>query len=140
VKSDRAQPERLPTLLGVVGDRCGANPKALQTYMGHSNIQTTFDIYGHLLPGSREEVRLLMDDYLEQEAKITGAQTPEKLAHLAHRPNQGEIGGSSTQKFATGQTTIPEPDKRKTPRSKGGARQYRYGDSNPGFWHEKPAS
>jgi integrase len=118
----------------------GANPKALQTFMGHSNIQTTFDIYGHLLPGSREEVRMLMDQYLEQEAKITGAQTPEKLAHLAHRPNQGEIGGSSTQKFATGQTTIPEPDKRKTPRSKGGARQYRYGDSNPGFWHEKPAS
>jgi hypothetical protein len=24
--------------------------------MGHSKIQTTFDVYGHLLPGSRDEV------------------------------------------------------------------------------------
>ncbi len=30
----------------------GANPKAVQEVMGHSKIQTTFDIYGHLLPGS----------------------------------------------------------------------------------------
>jgi hypothetical protein len=67
----------------------GANPKALQTFMGHSHIQTTFDIYGHLLPGSREEVRLLMDEYLAQEARNAGAQTPQKLAHLAHRPDVG---------------------------------------------------
>lgn len=42
----------------------GANPKAVQTFMGHSKIQTTFDIYGHLLPGSRDEVRERMDSYL----------------------------------------------------------------------------
>jgi integrase len=42
----------------------GANPKAIQTFMGHSKIQTTFDIYGHLLPGSFEEVRERMDAYL----------------------------------------------------------------------------
>ncbi|HXR30932.1 MAG TPA: tyrosine-type recombinase/integrase [Solirubrobacterales bacterium] len=39
----------------------GANPKAIQTFMGHSKIQTTFDIYGHLLPGSHDEVRERMD-------------------------------------------------------------------------------
>lgn len=35
----------------------GANAKAIQAVMGHSKIQTTFDIYGHLLPGSHDEVR-----------------------------------------------------------------------------------
>ena len=44
----------------------GANPKAIQTFMGHSKIQTTFDIYGHLLPGSHDEVRKRMDAYLTE--------------------------------------------------------------------------
>lgn len=42
----------------------GANPKAIQQFMGHSKIQTTFDVYGHLLPGSHDEVRHRMDAYL----------------------------------------------------------------------------
>jgi integrase len=42
----------------------GANPKAIQEFMGHSKIQTTFDLYGHLLPGSHDEVRQRMDAYL----------------------------------------------------------------------------
>jgi integrase len=42
----------------------GANAKAVQEFMGHSKIQTTFDTYGHLLPGSRDEVRERMDAYL----------------------------------------------------------------------------
>ena len=42
----------------------GANPKAIQEVMGHLKIQATFDVYGHLLPGSREEVRKRMDAYL----------------------------------------------------------------------------
>ncbi|HVY77922.1 MAG TPA: site-specific integrase [Solirubrobacterales bacterium] len=44
----------------------GANPKAIQEFMGHSKIQTTFDVYGHLLPGSRDEVRKRMDAYLRR--------------------------------------------------------------------------
>jgi integrase len=47
----------------------GANPKAIQQFMGHSNIQTTFDIYGHLLPGSHDEVRSRMDSYLAIESQ-----------------------------------------------------------------------
>jgi integrase len=35
----------------------GANPKAIQEVMGHSEIQNTFDVYGHLLPGSFDDVR-----------------------------------------------------------------------------------
>jgi integrase len=42
----------------------GANPKVIQEVMGHSKIQTTFDVYGHLLPGSFDEVRQRMDRYL----------------------------------------------------------------------------
>jgi integrase len=33
----------------------GANPKAIQEVMGHSKIQTTLDVYGHLLPGSYDD-------------------------------------------------------------------------------------
>jgi integrase len=48
----------------------GANPKAIQQFMGHANIQTTFDIYGHLLPGSHDEVRSRMDIYLAKETQL----------------------------------------------------------------------
>jgi integrase len=41
----------------------GANAKAIQTVMGHSKIQTSFDIYGHLLPGSYDDVRERMNAY-----------------------------------------------------------------------------
>jgi integrase len=44
----------------------GANAKAIQEFMGHSKIQTTFDVYGHLLPGSRDEVRQRMNAYLRR--------------------------------------------------------------------------
>lgn len=46
----------------------GANPKAVHEAMGHSKIQTTFDVYGHLFPGSRDEVRERMDAYLSAAA------------------------------------------------------------------------
>ena len=34
----------------------GANPKALQTFMGHSSITVTLDRYGHLFPDPRERL------------------------------------------------------------------------------------
>ena len=33
----------------------GVNAKALCTYMGHSSIKVTFDLYGHLMPGAEAE-------------------------------------------------------------------------------------
>lgn len=48
----------------------GANPKAIQEVMGHSKIQTTFDIYGHLLPGSYDDVRARMDAFLASGARL----------------------------------------------------------------------
>ena len=42
----------------------GVNAKALSTYMGHSNIAITLDLYGHLMPGSEAEAAELLDSYL----------------------------------------------------------------------------
>ncbi|HEX3292728.1 MAG TPA: tyrosine-type recombinase/integrase, partial [Solirubrobacterales bacterium] len=44
----------------------GENPKAIQTFMGHATIQMTVDRYGHLMPGSRDEARVRMDDFLSR--------------------------------------------------------------------------
>jgi integrase len=42
----------------------GVNPKAITTYMGHASIQTTYDLYGKLMPGSEAEAAALVDAYL----------------------------------------------------------------------------
>jgi integrase len=47
------------------------NPKAVQEFMGHATITMTFDLYGHLFPGSRDEARARMDAYLEAELAET---------------------------------------------------------------------
>lgn len=44
--------------------------------MGHSKIQTTFDTYGHLMPGSRDEVRERMDAYLVATGPLSWRRTP----------------------------------------------------------------
>jgi integrase len=42
----------------------GVNAKAITTYMGHASIQTTYDLYGKLMPGSESEAAALIDAYL----------------------------------------------------------------------------
>jgi integrase len=42
----------------------GVNAKALSEFMGHSSITITFDRYGHLMPGSRDEAVERADGYL----------------------------------------------------------------------------
>jgi len=42
----------------------GVNPKALSSFMGHSSITVTFDLYGHLMPGTESEGAALLDRYL----------------------------------------------------------------------------
>jgi hypothetical protein len=58
----------------------GVNPKALQVFMGHANISTTLDRYGHLFPGSESEAAGLLDGYLsaqeEREADKARAADP----------------------------------------------------------------
>ncbi len=57
----------------------GVNAKALSAFMGHSSIKVTFDLYGHLMPGTEAEAASLMDRYLSSQvaagediARMTG--------------------------------------------------------------------
>jgi integrase len=45
----------------------GVNAKALSTFMGHSSIKVTFDLYGHLMPGAEAEAAALLDTFLGAE-------------------------------------------------------------------------
>lgn len=45
----------------------GVNAKALSAFMGHSSIKVTFDLYGHLMPGTEAEAAALLDRYLSKE-------------------------------------------------------------------------
>ena len=45
----------------------GGNEKAVQEAMGHATITMTFDIYGHLFDGNREQLRDRADAYIEAE-------------------------------------------------------------------------
>jgi integrase len=42
----------------------GVNPKAIQEFMDHATIEETFSRYGHLMPGTRDQARELVDAYL----------------------------------------------------------------------------
>lgn len=44
----------------------GVNAKAITAYLGHASIQTTFDLYGHLMPGNEDEAVALVDAYLRR--------------------------------------------------------------------------
>jgi integrase len=70
----------------------GVNPKALQTFMGHSSITVTLDLYGHLMPGGEAEAAALADTYLKAqedraaEQARAGAVTGASLALVADKP------------------------------------------------------
>jgi integrase len=55
----------------------GVNAKAITAYLGHASVQTTFDLYGHLMPGNEDEAVALVDAYLER------AHTQSRLEQLA---------------------------------------------------------
>ena len=47
----------------------GVNAKTLCSYMGHSSIKVTFDLYGHLMPGAEAEAASLLDAFLAVESE-----------------------------------------------------------------------
>ena len=47
----------------------GCDAKDIQTWLGHSDVSTTLNIYGHLLGGDMERLGKVMDSLLFQEAK-----------------------------------------------------------------------
>ncbi len=59
----------------------GVNAKSLSTYMGHSTIAITLNLYGHLMPGNEDEAAALLDDYLgRQEDKARRAEAEAVVA------------------------------------------------------------
>ena len=67
----------------------GVNPKALSEFMGHATISITFDLYGHLMPGAREEAARLLDAFLaraaeaETDATTAPGTAPQAAPHSA---------------------------------------------------------
>ena len=98
----------------------GANPKAVQTFMGHSKIQTTFDVYGHLFPGSREEVRLMMDRYLMGKAEMPVAQAEPDCGIPAAPPNPMDAESSFIQPSQLIEKALQNPHNRKRPAGEAG--------------------
>jgi integrase len=45
----------------------GAHPKAIQEHLGHKDIQTTFNVYGHLLPSAQEALAAALDTIFDGE-------------------------------------------------------------------------
>lgn len=66
----------------------GVNPKALQTFMGHSSITVTLDRYGHLFPGSEGEAAVLLDAYLAESHERARSASPSES-------DCGEVVGKS---------------------------------------------
>ena len=54
-------------------------PVSSSAYLGHASIQTTFDLYGHLMPGNEDEAIALVDAYLER------ADTRSRIGRLLER-------------------------------------------------------
>ena len=54
----------------------GLNAKQLSVYIGHSDIRTTYNRYGHLMPGDEAEATRQLDAYLDgaRGAAATGAE------------------------------------------------------------------
>ena len=52
----------------------GVNAKALSVIMGHATIATTFDTYGHMMPGGLDEAAAAANAYLAGDGQRPGAQ------------------------------------------------------------------
>ena len=48
----------------------GLNAKTIATYMGHSSIQVTYDLYGKLMPGAETESAARFEAYLAQKSLV----------------------------------------------------------------------
>jgi integrase len=44
--------------------RAGADPKLIQTQLGHASIAITYDVYGHLFPDRLDELAYKLDELI----------------------------------------------------------------------------
>jgi integrase len=59
----------------IVAKALGLRLVDLERFMGHANISTTFDLYGHLMPGGEDDALVLLDAYYER-AKTAAIRQP----------------------------------------------------------------
>jgi hypothetical protein len=66
----------------------GAHPKAIQDHLGHKDIQTTFNVYGRLLPSVHEALGASLDAAYEGSADPASPQPldPSKTESAHSRP------------------------------------------------------
>ncbi len=106
----------------------GVNIKALQTFMGHTSITVTIDLYGHMLPGSEDEAAALLDCYLLSASTngLRGEARGEQVTLLSRFP--AVLGGKGPLRPTTHDTSR---DARRQSRIHGSKRRGR--DSNPRY-------
>jgi integrase len=46
--------------------RAGADPKLIQTQLGHASIAITYDVYGHLFPDRLDELAYKLDELIQR--------------------------------------------------------------------------
>jgi integrase len=88
----------------------GESPKYIQDQMGHSSIQVTFDLYGHLFPQARQDALHKLD------ATLTAALTHKSLVFAKganveqKRPSPNEVLESllETEPSKTPKARLPE--------------------------------
>jgi integrase len=77
----------------------GVNPKALATFMGHSSIMVTYDLYGHLMPGTEAEAATLLGTYLD--AQISeGEQSARGAGDVHENGATGTLTGTRDEETA----------------------------------------
>jgi integrase len=55
-----------------------AHPKAIQEHLGHKDIQTTFNVYGHLLPSAQKALAAALDTVFDGEQDNNVRSLPER--------------------------------------------------------------
>lgn len=55
-----------------------AHPKAIQEHLGHKDIQTTFNVYGHLLPSAQKALAAALDTVFDGEQADNVRSLPER--------------------------------------------------------------
>ncbi|HEY6653212.1 MAG TPA: hypothetical protein VI028_03720, partial [Solirubrobacterales bacterium] len=84
----------------------GVNAKALCEFMGHSSIQVTLDLYGHLMPGAESEAASRLDALLanaESQARGGAYQMS-----TTHQPSQA--ASSVSEQFSESQPEQSQTD------------------------------
>lgn len=83
------------------------NAKAIQSFMGHATIEMTFDQYGHLIPGSRDQARELVDRYLEAAAAEARAEASAANPFASGSPVGGGVERFPAPKENSVEASVP---------------------------------